>query len=119
MDCHDNSTLDLCSEPECLDSVITPKRRSGLEVPHTPDHDMLKVRYVLFGRDVARVERSAKEALEAARTTISDLKVKDQPSPGCAYCRNAVSLPCWYCAECTGEFAQNPFVSPCSSEFIA
>ena len=116
MDCHDNNTLDLCSE--CLDAVITPKRRPGLEALHTPNHDMLKVYRVLFGRDVARTERSAKEALKTAWTTISDLEAEKQLLPGCVCCWNIVILPCWYCIDCIGEFPQSPFLSPCSSEYF-
>ena len=103
MDCHFNNTLDLCSKPECLDSVITPKRLPGLEAPHTPNHDMLKVHRILFDKDMARTKKSARDALEVARGTISDLEAEEKPMPGCVCCRNVVSLPCWYCAECTGE----------------
>ena len=119
MDCHFHYTLDLCSEPECLDSVVTLSDRPGLAAvpPHTPNHDMLKVHHILFGRDVASTERSAKEALNAARNTISDLEAKKKPMPGCLRCRKVVSLPCWLCVDCTGEFPQSSFkVSPCSSE---
>ena len=119
MDCHFNNTLDLCSKPECLDSVITPKRLPGLEAPHTPNHDMLKVHRILFGRDTARTEQYAKDALVAARTTILDLKAEKKPMPGCVCCRNAVSLPCWYCVDCTGEFSWGSFEIPsCSIELF-
>ena len=119
MDCHDKYTLDLCSEPECLNSVGTLECRPDLETPHTPNHDMLKVHCVLFGRDVARTERDAKVALEAARNTISDLKAGDKPMPECVCCRSVVSLPCWYCTDCIGGFPQKPLeISPCSSEFF-
>ena len=102
MDCHGSNTLDLCSEPECLNSVVTVKRLPSLVAPHTPNHDMLKVHRILFGRDVARTEQNAKDALADARNTISDLKAKKKPMPGCISCRNVVSLPCWYCVDCTG-----------------
>jgi len=117
MDCHFNNTLDLCSEPECLDSVITSKHLSGLEAPHTPKHSILKVHHVLFSRDAARTERNAKAALEVAWNMISDLEA-NKAMPGCDCCRNMVSLPCWYCVDCTGEFLQNPFILPRSNEFF-
>lgn len=104
MDCHDETTLDICSEPECLDSVITLESRPDLKTPHTPNHNMLKVHRILFNRDTARTERNAKDALEAARQTLSDLKAKKKSMPGCVHCQNAVSLPCWYCVDCTSEF---------------
>ena len=117
MDCHFRNMLDLCSEPECFNSVITPKHLPGLEAPHTPNHGMLKVHRVFFNRDVARVERSAKEALEAARTTISDLEAEKQPFPGCVCCRSAVSLPCWYCVDCASESPQTPLSRPAQGRF--
>ena len=108
MDCHCNETLDLCPEPECLDSVVAPKRLPGLVTPHTPNHDVLKVNRILFGRDTTITEQNAKDALVAARNTISDLMAEKKPMPGCICCRNVISLPCWYCVDCTGEFTQNP-----------
>ena len=103
MDCHDKTTVDLCSEPECLNSVITLESRPDLRAPHTPNHNMLKVHRILFNRDTARTERNAKDALEAARRTLSELKKK--PMPKCIHCQNVVSLPCWYCVDCTSEFS--------------
>ena len=119
MDCHDKTTLDLCSEPECLDSVITLDYRPDLKTPHTPNHNMLKVHRILFGRDTARTERNAKDALGAARWTLSDLKAKKQPTPDCVRCQNAVSLPCWYCVDCTGKFQQNSGFTARSHESFA
>jgi hypothetical protein len=115
MDCHDKTTVDLCSEPECLNSVGTLKRRPNLKPPHTPNHNVLKVHRILFNRDTAMAERNAKDALEAARQTLSDLEVKKKPMPRCFHCQNVVSLPCWYCVDCTSEFAQSPFYIPSRS----
>jgi len=109
MDCRFDNTLDLCSKPECLVSVITPKRRPGLEAPHTPNHDMLKVHRILFDRDLARTKKNARDALEAARNTISDLEAEEMPMPRCVCCWKVVSLPCWYCVDCAGEFLQGSF----------
>ena len=53
MDCHGESTVDLCSEPECLNSVVTLERHRGLMPPHTPNHNVLKVHRILFNRDSA------------------------------------------------------------------
>lgn len=118
MDCHDKSTLDFCSEPECLNSVVTLERRPDLKVPHTPNHDMLKVHRILFDRDTARTERNAKDALEVACQTLSDLRAKKKPNPKCVYCQNLVSLPCWYCVDCTSEFARNPSFASRSHESL-
>ena len=120
MDCPFNyTTLDLCSKPECLDSVITTKDRPDLEAPHTPNHDMLKVHRILFCRDTVTTAEAAREALKAARSTISDLEAKEKPMPGCICCQNAVSLPCWYCVDCISEFPQGSFKSiPHSSDLF-
>ena len=122
MDCRFDNSIDLCSEPECIDSVIIIGDRPGLEAqpPHTPNHDMLKVHRVLFSRDMASTERSTKGGLKAARNTISDLDAKKKPMPGCFCCRKVVSLPCWYCVDCTGEFPQSSVNAfPCSCRIFA
>lgn len=107
MDCHDRTTLDLCAEPECLNAVVTLEDRPGLKTPHMPNHNVLKVHRILFSRDTARAERNAKDALAVARETTSELKAKGKPMPQCAHCHNVVSLPCWYCVDCTSEFPQS------------
>ena len=113
MDCHSGeTTLDLCAEPECLNSVITLEDRPDLETPHTPSHSVLKFHRILFKRDTARAERDAKAALEVARETISDLKAKKKPMPQCVHCQRVVPLPCWYCADCTGEVPENHHFHP-------
>ena len=116
MDCHGNETVDFCSEPECLSSEVTLEEREDLKAPHTPNHNMLAVHRMLFARDTARTERSAKSALEAAQQTISELKLKKKPMPKCIHCQNVVSLPCWYCVDCTSGFSHNSFfvISACS-----
>lgn len=107
MDCHDESTLDLCAEPECLNSVITLEARPGLKTPHTPNHNVLKVHRILFSRDTAKVEKDAEDALTIARETVLDLQAKEKPMPQCVHCQEEVTLPCWYCVGCTGGFPQN------------
>ncbi|KAF9654056.1 hypothetical protein BDM02DRAFT_1189800 [Thelephora ganbajun] len=103
MDCHDKTTVDLCSEPECLASTITLKYREDLTGPHRPNHSMLKVHRILFSRETVRAERDTKEALEIARQTLSDLKAQGDPMPQCTRCKETVSQPCWYCVDCTEE----------------
>lgn len=71
---------------------------------------MLKVHRILFNRNTARTEKNAKDALEAARQMLSDLKAKKKPMPKCIHCQNVVSLPCWYCIDCTSGFSQNSFL---------
>ena len=73
MDCHnDTTTVDLCSEPECVNSAITFKEAG--KKTHLPRHGMFKVYRILFDRDSARVENGAKSALEFAQNTLSKLK---------------------------------------------
>ena len=119
MDCDFGDTLDLCSEPGCICSVVTFEERPGLEAqpPHTPNHDILKVHRTIFIRDVVNIVAFAKYSLEVARVTISDLEAEKEPMPGCFCCRKVVSLPCWYCSECTGEIPHSfSKISPCSRE---
>jgi len=104
MDCHDKTTVDICSEPECLASTVTLKQRKDLTTPHTPNHSMLKVHRIFFNRDTGRVEKNAKDALDAAREVLSDLKAKKEPLPPCTHCKKTVSQPCWYCVDCTSKF---------------
>ena len=104
MDCHDKSTVDFCSEPECLKSTVTLKKRKDLTVPHTSNHSMLKVHRIIFDRDTGRAEKNAKDALEAARGVLSDLESQKKPMPECAHCKKTVSQPCWYCVDCTSKF---------------
>ena len=104
MDCHSDNTVDLCSEPECLDSTAPMKDRKDLTVPHNPNHSVLKVHRMLFSRDTGRAEKNAKEALEVARETLSDLKAQKEPMPQCTHCKETVSQPCWYCVDCTSKF---------------
>jgi len=104
MDCLDKSTVDFCSEPECLNSTIMPGQKWDLAASHTPNHSMLKVHRTIFNRDIGRMEKNAKDALVAARGALSDLKAQGRAMPPCVHCKEAVSQPCWYCVECTGEF---------------
>ena len=119
MDCRFNGTLNLCSEPECLDSVVTVERRPGLGAPHGPNHDMLKVHSILFDRNMPFKERCAKYRLETAWNMISALEAEKKPMPKCLCCHNVVSLPCWCCIDCYGEFLRSyTKISPCSSELF-
>ena len=104
MDCHDKTTVDLCSEPECLNATAALENRKDLKTPHTPNHSMLKVHRILFNRDTGRADKNAKDALEVAREKLSDLKAQKEPMSKCVHCKEAVSQPCWYCVDCTGEF---------------
>jgi len=102
MDCHsETTTVDLCSESECVNSTITFEddgRRA-----HLPSHGMFKAYRILFDRDMALVENDAKSALESARGILSELKEEGKPMPECVHCKVTLSLPCWFCVECTGE----------------
>ena len=118
MDCHDKTTVDLCSELECLNSVVTLERRPDLKAPHTPNHNMLKVHRILFDRDTAWTERNAKDALEAARRTLLELKLKKKSMPKCIHCQNVVSLPCWYCADCTSRSLWSSFFNGSRKHFV-
>lgn len=102
MDCHsERTTVDLCSEPECIDSTVMFKAAD--RKTHLPNHGMFKVHRIIFDRDVGRIEKTAKDALTSARGTLSELVEQEKPMPECVHCKTAILLPCWYCAECTGQ----------------
>ena len=101
MDCRGDTTVDLCSEPECVNSVVTFKTSN--RAPHSPNHRMFKVHRFVFDRDVIGIEKTAEDALNSARETLSQPEEEDGPMPECAYCKTKVSAPCWYCVDCVGE----------------
>jgi hypothetical protein len=102
MDCHSaRTTVDLCSEPECVNSTVTFKATD--RKTHLPNHGMFKVHRIIFDRDTGRIEKTAKDALDAARGTLSELKEAESPMPGCFHCKTTISLPCWSCVDCTGK----------------
>lgn len=101
MDCHSiRITVDFCSEPECINCTVV--FQAADRPTHFPNHGMFKVHRIVFDRDLGRVEKTAKEALDSARGTISELEEGEKPMPGCAHCQTTISLPCWCCVECTG-----------------
>ena len=102
MDCHSEATtVDLCSEPECIDSMVTFKA-AGRKT-HLPNHGMFKVHRIIFDRDMGRIEKTAKDALTSIRGTLSELKEGEKQIPECIRCKTTISLPCWCCVDCTGE----------------
>lgn len=102
MDCHNGTTtVDLCSEPECINSAITFEATD--RKPHLPTHGMFKVCRIIFDRDIGRIESVAKDALNAARGTILRLQKEKKQMPECVRCKTTVSFPCWCCVECAGE----------------
>ena len=102
MDCRGGSTtVDLCSEPECVSSTIT--FEAANRKAHTPNHGMFKVHRIIFDRDIGRIERNAKDVLDLVRETTSELEKGKEPMPGCVQCKTTVSLPCWFCGDCMGE----------------
>ena len=106
MDCHsDRETVDLCSEPDCIDSTVA--FQAADRQTHLPTHGMFKVHRIIFDRDVGKIEKTAKEALDAVQGTLSELKEGEKPMPGCLRCETTISLPCWCCVDCKGEQGSN------------
>ena len=112
MDCRNDSTVDLCSEPECVNSTVTFEAADGKQ--HLPNHGMFKIYRTIFDRDMTRVENAAKDALESARDILLQLK-EEKAVPGCVHCRTAVSVLCWCCVECASEWESdaNPRLRYC------
>lgn len=102
MDCHSQrTTVDLCSEPDCVGSTV--KFKAADRKAHLPNHGMFKVHRIIFDRDVGRIENTAKDALTSVQGTISELKEEGKPMPECIHCKTTISLPGWCCVDCTGE----------------
>lgn len=95
-------TVNLCSKSECVHSTVT--FEAANKKPHLPNHAMFKVYRFIFYRDIGRIERTARDTLNYARETISKLTEEGDPMPLCLFCKTPVSLPCWCCVECTGEW---------------
>ena len=92
MGCHsDTTTVDLCSESECVNSTITSKE--GGRRTHLPSHGMFKFYRILFDRDMVLVGDGAEGALESAQDTLSELKEEGKPTPECVHCKVMLSLP--------------------------
>ena len=103
MDCHsERKTLDLCSEPHCVNSTIPFEPADGKK--HLPNHGMFKVHRMIFDRDMKRIEDDAKYELASVRGTLSKLEKEGEPMPECMRCKTTVLLPCWCCVDCIGEW---------------
>jgi len=64
---------------------------------------MFKVYWIIFDTEVAKMEIRVKIGLAYANATLSGLVEEGRQMPGCGHCGTPVSLPCWRCAECSGE----------------
>ena len=103
MDCHsETTTVDLCSEPDCVNSTVMLETRAAGLKTHLPSHRMFKIHRIIFARDIGKIEGTAKDTLNSARGTLSGLK-EGEPMPECIHCKTRISLPCWCCTDCTGE----------------
>ena len=108
MDCRDKTTVDLRPGPECLraTSAFEKREEEGSErsTYAEPQHAQGTLYSLQCSLDTARAEMNAKDALEAARQTLSDLKAQKEPMPQCSHCKETASKSCWYCVDCTSEF---------------
>jgi hypothetical protein len=73
------------------------------EKPHLPTHGILKINRFVFHRDITRIKIGARFTFEYARENISRLDDEGE-NPECVNCKAVVSLPCWVCVECSGEW---------------
>lgn len=107
MDCQRPETVNICSELECLNSTVT-FGVTGSPKPHLPSHGMFKVRRNIFSRDVASIQRAAREALELERENIFSAKEDGAETLWkCIHCKIPVSPPYWRCLECSCEWEYN------------
>lgn len=62
-------TVDLCDDPKCYEATLELER---LERPHTPHHDIVKVRTALQYRDLPDINQRARRALDACGVHFKD-----------------------------------------------
>ena len=97
MDCRIGSTVNLCSETECINSTVISKGQK----PHLPDHRMFKVHRYIFERDLPKIAAAANYALDGTHSAMSQLKSMGISTlGGCSHCHTPLSLPHWRCVEC-------------------
>ncbi|KAH9838710.1 uncharacterized protein C8Q71DRAFT_752552 [Rhodofomes roseus] len=105
-------TLDLCSDPRCLASTVTPTQRSDLASPHLPTHDIFQLRKTMYMRERQQYDAQVREALRRSHATLDELDAPDSgPNTSsmvnrklrCLGCEGGVKWPCWYCVECDDD----------------
>lgn len=119
-------TIDFC-DFICAQTTVSIAERNYLEEgqPHTPEHDLIKIRTVLSWRDIPRLRRHSQEAMSVARLRFEVhpapenlvLNIPSEEPPRattgsevsseivyCAVCRSVLDQPCWYCVECADTF---------------
>lgn len=103
MDCDGElAAVNLCSEPECVNSTVTFPGTASKR-PHLPNHGMFKIYRIVFDRDMGMVKNRARSTLDSATGIISQPEGAGNPMPKCAHCMVMVSSPCWCCVDCIGE----------------
>ncbi|KAF7292837.1 VPS13 domain-containing protein [Mycena indigotica] len=105
------NTVDFDDSPSCIAARVN---RDDMQKPHLPHHDLIKLRRVLHARDFGKSFRNAKAALETARgifkaagfQTTDNSEPVSTPNgqgPKCANCAKRLTMPCWFCVQCTEE----------------
>lgn len=131
LDCESTKGLvdstDFCGKQSCLETSNFPDR-SDLTKPHAMTHDIVKTRKTVFTRQFVKFRKDAKEAIKKAHSTVrakideEEKESKDASKDAveqndkataptndsvlalsCAVCHKDVSLPCWYCIDCSGN----------------
>ncbi|KZV94080.1 hypothetical protein EXIGLDRAFT_673437 [Exidia glandulosa HHB12029] len=101
--------VDLCIN--CVDRHVYVERHN---LEHHPSHYILKTIRVIMPRDVVRVLRQARDSIGTAKQVFAsadtyramagyasnDDDLEEVLIPRCTWCKELVSKPCWYCAEC-------------------
>ncbi|KAI0757704.1 hypothetical protein C8Q80DRAFT_1216217 [Daedaleopsis nitida] len=116
------TTIDLCDKPECYTQKVEPETRADLTSPHTPSHDLFKVRTAIHQiREFGAAHRAAQSALKSARQIFANIEnstasesggegVPVNQKPTCIKCGEQVTQPCWYCIECKASEEADVFI---------
>jgi len=101
LDCRGDTTVDLCSGPECLSSTITFEAVDRR--PHLPTHGMIKTHRFIYDTEFGKIEEDAKARLAFIRGMIPQRDEVENRFFNCDTCDTSLSAPCWNCLDCTGE----------------
>ena len=104
MDCPGEKTMNLCSEPECVNSTII--FEAADRKPHLPSHRVVKTRRPIYDREFGRVEQDARGMFNLSHAIFQQPREGEEESGGCIRCKAVLLPPCWYCFDCPpGECA--------------
>lgn len=88
--------IDLC--PDCIISP-TPDTPTGFK--HQINHDVMQIRFPITSRmNKVYLYEAGRRAAMSGKSAWADMSLSSPTDLVCHICRDPLTLPCWYCAEC-------------------